>query len=78
MTSGCSFGNARAVEAGEIGLAIIAETATHRHGENVLESKTTFWIEGDSFDFGADKPVPLAILDRGCWWSGLPCEVLNE
>ena len=22
--------------------------------------------------------MPLAILDRGCWWSGLPCTALND
>lgn len=78
VTSGCSSGFARAIEAGNLDLAVVAETAPSAAGEDVLESEATLWVEADSVEIKPDQPVPLAVLDRGCWWSELPCKTLND
>lgn len=77
VTSGCSSGFSRAVEGGTLDLAVISEPSATAGVENVLEREATVWAARDGIDVARDAPVPLAFLDRGCWWSRLPCEALN-
>ncbi|MEM7463349.1 MAG: LysR substrate-binding domain-containing protein [Pseudomonadota bacterium] len=75
VTSGCSSGFASAVESGKLDIAVV--TGPGLDAERVLETEATYWVEGDQFELDADAPVPLAVLDRGCWWSKLPCKALE-
>ncbi|MEM9332014.1 MAG: LysR family transcriptional regulator [Pseudomonadota bacterium] len=78
VTSGCSSNFARAVAAGKLDMAVVAEPGAATGDDNILESEATYWVEGDRFDSNPLAPIPLAILDRGCWWSKLPLKALDE
>ncbi|MEM6634523.1 MAG: LysR family transcriptional regulator [Pseudomonadota bacterium] len=76
VTSGCSSGFATAVESGKLDLAVVTGPALD--ADTVLESEATYWVEGAGFHHDPDAPVPLAILNRGCWWSRLPFNALER
>ena len=76
VTSGCSSGFEAAIQSGKLDLAVVSGTKV-LSGE-VLEVEPTVWVEGLQFSVEPDKPLPLAILDRGCWWSKMPTMALSE
>ena len=52
-------------------------------GENIEPEKSfhtqpTVWAAGDGFAIEPEAPVPLAYLDRNCWWRDLPIEALDK
>ena len=36
------------------------------------------WAAGRTAVLAHDEPIPLAVLDRNCWWRDLPVEALNR
>ena len=76
VKSGCSSGFPAAVNDGRLDVAVGAATEPGPH--EILEIEATLWAESESFDCDPDEPVPLAVLDRGCWWSKLPVVALSK
>lgn len=76
VTSGCSSGFSRAIGDGSLDIAVISGPE-QEEGE-LLETEATHWVESQSFDCDPDKPIPLAVLDRGCWWSKMPISALSR
>lgn len=69
VRSGCSSGFPAAIDSGQLDIAVVPGPVG---GEEPLETEPTHWVEADSFHCDPDTPVPLALLDRGCWWSQMP------
>ncbi|MEM7303264.1 MAG: LysR family transcriptional regulator [Pseudomonadota bacterium] len=76
VTSGCSAHFPQDVEHGRLDIAVISG-AMAGIGET-LEIEKTVWVESETFDLDPARPVPLAILNRGCWWSNMPISALSE
>ncbi|MET1412838.1 LysR family transcriptional regulator [Roseibium sp. HPY-6] len=76
VKSGCSAGFATAIREGRLDVAVVSGQLAE-HGE-VLETEPNYWVESEEFEADADEPVPLGILDRGCWWSNLPLNLLTK
>ena len=76
VRSGCSSGCATDVEAGRLDIAIVSGPV--QHSDHILVTVATYWCESDTFVQDPAKPLPLAVLDRGCWWSRMPHEALLE
>ncbi|MEM6460644.1 MAG: LysR family transcriptional regulator [Pseudomonadota bacterium] len=76
VTSGCSSGYATAILKGDLDIAVLSGRE-HAGGE-LLETEATHWVEGERFETDPEKPIPLAVLDRGCWWSKLPVTALSQ
>lgn len=70
VTSGCSSGFSAAISTGRMDLAVVS-SAQSAEGD-VLETEATHWVESSHFEYDPDRPLPLAVLDRGCWWSKIP------
>ncbi|MEO1610750.1 MAG: LysR family transcriptional regulator [Pseudomonadota bacterium] len=80
-SSGCAVGYPAALSAGSLDIAVCSgpddESASAERGET-LEIRPTVWACGQSARFDPDAPVPIAVLNRSCWWSKLPFEALEE
>lgn len=76
VQSGCSAGFPAAIEDGRLDVAVVATPEPARH--DLLEIEANLWVESETFDCDPGEPVPLAVLDRGCWWSRLPVVLLSK
>lgn len=76
VTSGCTSGFAKEIEAGRLDIAVV--NSIGRHSGEILETEATHWVEGDGFEYRPEDPLPLAVLDRDCWWSEMPGKALTE
>lgn len=76
VKSGCSAGFPAAIEDGRLDVAVVATPEPGAH--DLLEIEANHWVESDTFDHDPGEPVPLAVLDRGCWWSRLPVVLLSK
>lgn len=72
--SGCTSGFATAIERGELDIAVCSG-AENRTGETLVIERTV-WAARTGTRITADEPVPLALLDRSCWWRDLPTKAL--
>jgi DNA-binding transcriptional LysR family regulator len=74
--SGCTSGYPAAITNGELDIAVFSGP------ENVegdpLDTEKTVWAAKKGFRIDDKHPVPLAILDRSCWWRNLPTTSLNS
>jgi DNA-binding transcriptional LysR family regulator len=43
-----------------------------------LDMEETVWAAKAGTQFARDQPVPLAVLDRSCWWRDLPVKSLDS
>lgn len=74
VKSGCSSGFPKAIDNGSLDIAVVSDPESGRG--DLLETEPTHWVESDTFECDPSQPVPIAVLDRGCWWSKLPVNVL--
>ncbi len=73
-TSGCTSRFPKAIRGGRLDIAVCS-SAEPLDGIP-LSSEPVVWAGVDAPDPSA--PVPLAILDRNCWWRAMPTEALDE
>jgi len=45
---------------------------------DLLSVDPTVWVCAEGWSLEPDAPIPLAILDRGCWWRTLPSDSLDK
>lgn len=74
-TSGCTSGYAAAIRAGELDVAV-SSGPNNEEGETLGEEETIWACRKDAILHVQDS-LPLAILDRGCWWQDLPIKSLS-
>lgn len=74
-TSGCTSGYAKAIDNGAMDIAVCSGPDNGK-GET-LAIEETVWASKKNARFSREKPVPLAILDRECWWGDLPIKALE-
>ncbi|MEO1194270.1 MAG: LysR family transcriptional regulator [Pseudomonadota bacterium] len=73
--SGCTSSYPAAVSAGDLDVAVCSDL--HDLGGEALESEAIVWASRAGVSWPRHKPVPLAILDRQCYWRDLPKKVLD-
>lgn len=74
--SGCTSGYAEAVSGGELDIAVCS--GPDQVPGEPLPSEPTVWASSSSFVYDDDAPVPLALLDRDCWWREMPSRALDR
>lgn len=74
--SGCTSGYSKAIDADELDLAVVSD-ADSQSGD-VFHTEPIVWAASEKFDLAIDAPVPLAYLDRSCWWRDLPTKALDK
>ncbi|MCK7615927.1 LysR family transcriptional regulator [Roseibium sediminicola] len=75
-TSGCTSGYPAAIADGTLDIAVCSGP-DNRQGETLGIEDTVWASRKDAQILGAE-PVPLAILDRSCWWRDLPTKSLES
>ena len=74
--SGCTSKFPEAVRSNTLDLAVCSGA---KMGEGQpLSSEPNVWAARDTFVLEPDAPVPLAILDRDCWWRAIPTDALDK
>lgn len=73
--SGCTSGYPEKVARGDLDIAV-ASSPSDLDGE-LLSSERTLWACAKAYTPDPDQPVPLAILDRACWWREMPTKALQ-
>ncbi|MEM1045390.1 MAG: LysR family transcriptional regulator [Pseudomonadota bacterium] len=74
--SGCTSGFPAAVNEGLLDVAVCS--GPENTAGDVFMTEATVWAAGHSGPPPLDGPVPLAILDRNCWWRDLPIDALEK
>lgn len=74
--SGCTSHYPTAVERGELDIAVCS--GPDGTPGTPLSVEQTVWAAATDFVLDDDAPVPLAILDRSCWWRDLPIQALDS
>ncbi len=75
-SSGCTVGFPEAVQKGNLDIAVYSGLGDIV-GEVFLTQKPV-WVASQDMCLEKSDPVPLAIMDRGCWWQALPTETLEK
>lgn len=75
-SSGCTVGFPEAVQRGGLDIAVYSGPGNIM-GEVFLTQKPV-WVASETLCLDKSEPVPLAIMDRGCWWQALPTEALEK
>lgn len=73
--SGCTSGYPAAIRAGELDVAV-SSGPDNGDGE-ALGIEETVWACKKEASLHLCDSIPLAVLDRGCWWQDLPIKTLN-
>jgi DNA-binding transcriptional LysR family regulator len=74
--SGCTAAYPDALRRGDLDVAICSDTR-QLTGE-LLGTEPIFWAAAVDFELRDEAPLPLALLDRGCWWRSLPTDALDR
>ncbi|MEM9601563.1 MAG: LysR family transcriptional regulator [Pseudomonadota bacterium] len=64
--AGCTSGFAGQIARGELDVAV--HSGPEALSAHVHSVESTVWAANPGFSLPADAPVPLAQLDRACWW----------
>lgn len=75
-TSGCTSGYAAQIVEGA--LDIVVCSGPHNDVGETLGMEEVVWVAKAGMQINRDQPVPLAILDRYCWWHDLPVKSLDS
>ncbi|WP_299551822.1 LysR family transcriptional regulator [uncultured Tateyamaria sp.] len=75
-TSGCTARFPEAIQKGELDIAVCS-AASAVPGE-VFREQQSVWVASKTMQLGAHDPVPLAIINHGCWMGELPKVKLDE
>lgn len=73
--SGCTSGYEAAVQAGELDVAVCSGLDEPR-GEH-LNSEEVVWAAREGMNWAVTDTIPLAVLDRPCYWRDLPMQLLD-
>jgi DNA-binding transcriptional LysR family regulator len=76
VASGCASQYPERIHAGELDLAVCSGPG-EMPGEFLMSEPTVWCCRWDML-IDPDAPVPLALLDRSCWWPRIPIEALDE
>ncbi len=74
--SGCTSGFPAAVNQGQLDIAVCS--GPENAAGDVFMTEASVWAAGQSGPSTLDTSVPLAILDRNCWWRDLPINALEK
>ncbi|MBN9668911.1 LysR family transcriptional regulator [Roseibium aggregatum] len=74
--SGCTSGYSRAIQAGDLDVAVCS--GLDDPGGEPLGSEPIVWVAREGSVWSQNAPVPLAVLDRSCYWQDLPADVLRK
>ncbi len=74
--SGCTSKFPEAIRQDKLDLAVCSG-AKMGAGEP-LSSEPNVWAARDTLALTPEAPVPLAILDRDCWWRDIPTNALDK
>ena len=74
--SGCTSRFDDAVRQGALDLAVCS--GPEFRSQEVLSTESNVWVKGEALELDAGAPVPLAILDRDCWWRTIPTDALDR
>jgi DNA-binding transcriptional LysR family regulator len=72
---GCTSKFPDAVRGGEMDVAVCS--GPNVEGGDMLDVEKIVWAAKKGWAIGKDLSVPLAILDRNCWWRDLPIKELT-
>lgn len=73
--SGCTSGYAAAVNTGELDIAVCS--GLDDPGGEALDVEPVVWAARKGKTWPNEEAVPLAILDRPCYWRDLPMKALD-
>lgn len=73
--SGCTSGYAAAVGTGELDIAVCS--GLDDPGGEALDVEQVVWVARKERSWSKEEAVPLAILDRPCYWRDLPVQALD-
>ncbi|MEL6218989.1 MAG: LysR family transcriptional regulator [Pseudomonadota bacterium] len=73
--SGCTSGFPDAIKAGQLDIAVCS--GPKPLGRDLLAPEDVVWAAGRSAQIGPETLVPLAVLDRTCWWQPLANDALD-
>lgn len=68
--SGCTSGYLAAIKSGALDIAVCS--GPENDDGETLDTERTVWATKKGVKIEVGSPVPLAILDRTCWWRNLP------
>lgn len=74
-TSGCTSSYRTAVTRGDMDVAVV--TAVEPSDGESLGATPTVWAAHSKLSLDVSRPVPLAVMDRACWWCELPERALR-
>ncbi len=75
-TSGCTAPYAEAVRNGDLDMAVCS--AVSKTVGDVFREQQAVWAASESLTLRPSDPVPLAIIDHGCWLAELPKVSLDK
>ncbi|MEM7596632.1 MAG: LysR family transcriptional regulator [Pseudomonadota bacterium] len=73
--SGCTASYADEVRAGRLDMAICS--GPKPLGTSPMSKEPAVWATSQLSHVHPDEPVPLAMLDRSCWWKSIPTDALR-
>lgn len=74
--SGCTAKFPEALETHSLDVAVLSGP-NNNEGHVFLEQKTV-WAAGDAFVPDDNQPIPLGVIDHGCWMGRMPQMMLQE
>ncbi|MEM9966684.1 MAG: LysR family transcriptional regulator [Pseudomonadota bacterium] len=72
--SGCTADYPNAIDKGELDIAVCSGPENQRG--IFLGQEKTVWAAKKGLRIDPAQPVPVALLDRSCWWRRLPTDAL--
>ncbi|WP_120501244.1 LysR family transcriptional regulator [Roseovarius sp. EL26] len=73
--SGCTSGYAAAIRTGELDVAVCS--GLDDPGGEPLDTEEIVWAAREGLIWSEAETVPLAVLDRPCYWRDLPKQLLD-
>ena len=74
--SGCTSGFRGDLEQGVLDVAVCSGPDVP--SGTILSCEPTIWVAAKGLALAADDDVPLAVLDRQCWWRDIPTQALEQ
>lgn len=75
-TSGCTAGFPGAIQAGELDIAV--HSGPDVAPEGAFREQKPVWVARETMSLAPSDPVPLAVVNHGCWMSRLPRTALEQ
>ena len=74
--SGCTMGFPDAIKRGELDIAVYS-APDNKEGEFLLRQKPV-WVCSKAINLASSEPVPIAVINHGCWLGELPKATLDQ